>query len=166
MLLLGQRNIRRVKAQVVANSLSKNEVMLLKLMSEFHACTLMFLNNYINLYTRTEEKKMRNAQVTKQVTFDEAIRLMEGIRRSNLVMGYRFINYANDECFIRPTKVSAIYRDWYWECDCCPPNDTVVTHLHILLPSHVALDVVESVQFGTLMEAIEEFTVGSKYRDS
>ena len=45
MLLLGQRNIRRVKAQVVANSLSKNEVMLLKLMSEFHACTLMFLNN-------------------------------------------------------------------------------------------------------------------------
>lgn len=109
---------------------------------------------------------MRNAQVTKQVTFDEAIRLMEGIRRSNLVMGYRFINYANDECFIRPTKVSAIYRDWYWECDCCPPNDTVVTHLHILLPSHVALDVVESVQFGTLMEAIEEFTVGSKYRDS
>lgn len=81
MLLLGQRNIRRVKAQVVANSLSKNEVMLLKLMSEFHACT-------------------------------------------------------------------------------------VVTHLHILLPSHVALDVVESVQFGTLMEAIEEFTVGSKYRDS
>ena len=47
MLLLGQRNIRRVKAQVVANSLSKNEVMLLKLMSEFHACTLMFLNNYL-----------------------------------------------------------------------------------------------------------------------
>ena len=46
---------------------------------------------------------MRNAQVTKQVTFDEAIRLMEGIRRSNLVMGYRFINYANDECYIRPT---------------------------------------------------------------
>lgn len=30
---------------------------------------------------------MRNAQTTKQVTFDEAIRLMEGIRRSNLVMG-------------------------------------------------------------------------------
>ena len=109
---------------------------------------------------------MRNAQTTKQVTFDEAIRLMEGIRRSNLVMGYHFINYANDECIIRPTKVSAIYRDWYWECDCCPPNDTVVTHLHILLPSHVALDVVEYVKFGTLMEAIEEFTVGSKYRDS
>lgn len=29
---------------------------------------------------------MRNAQTTKQVTIDEAIRLIEGIRRSNLVM--------------------------------------------------------------------------------
>lgn len=47
MLLLGQRNIRRVKAQAVANSLTKDEVMLLTLMSEFHACTLMFLGNYI-----------------------------------------------------------------------------------------------------------------------
>ena len=64
----------------------------------------------------------------------------------------------------RKHQKSPIARDR--ECDCCPPNDTVVTHLHILLPSHVALDVVESVQFGTLMEAIEEFTVGSKYRDS
>lgn len=109
---------------------------------------------------------MRYAQTSKQVAFNEAVKLMKGIPRSNLVMGYRYINNWGEEISRRSAKVSAIYRDWYGECNYCPSNDTVVTHLHILLPTQVALDVVEEVQFGNLMDAIEEVTVGHKHRDA
>lgn len=109
---------------------------------------------------------MRYAKTVKQVTFNEAIALMKGVPRSNLVMGYRYINNWSEEISRRSTKVSAIYRDWYGECDYCPPNDAVVTHLHILLPTQVALNVAEEVPFGNLMDAIEAITAGRKHRDA
>lgn len=106
---------------------------------------------------------MRYAQTVKQASFSEAVSLMKGIPRSNLVMGYHYTNDWGEEVTMRSTKVSAIYRDWYGECDFCPPNDAEVTHLHILLPKQVALDVVGDVQFGILMDAIEQVTVGHKH---
>lgn len=45
--LLRQKGVQKVKVQAIANSLSKNEVSLLKLMVKFHVCTLVFLDNYL-----------------------------------------------------------------------------------------------------------------------
>ena len=50
---------------------------------------------------------MRYAKTVKQVTFNEAIALMKGVPRSNLVMGYRYINNWSEEISRRSTKVSA-----------------------------------------------------------
>lgn len=109
---------------------------------------------------------MRYAQTTKQVTFNEAISLVRGIPRSRLAMGYSYINDSEKKVVMRSTRVSAIYRDWYGECDYCPSNDAVVTHLHILLPTQVALDVIGEVPFGNLMDAIEAVTIGRKHCDA
>lgn len=106
---------------------------------------------------------MRNANKILSVTFNEAIEMLRGFRRAELIIRYRFNNVDDATVNVKSMKVSALYKDWYGECHFCPSNDTLINRLHILLPTHVALDITHDVEFGRLMDALEEVTVGRKH---
>lgn len=106
---------------------------------------------------------MRNASKTLSVTFDEAIEMLHGFRRAELIVRYFFINSDGAVVRVKSMKASALYKDWYGECNYCPSNDTYVSHLHILLPTHIALDVKHDVRFERLMNVLEKVAVGHKH---
>lgn len=109
---------------------------------------------------------MRKASNTLNVSFEEAVEKMRGFRRAELIIRYRFTNADNATVDVKSMKASALYKDWYGNCNFCPSNDTYINHLHILLPTHVALDIAHDVQFECLLNALEEVTVGHKHRNS
>ncbi len=109
---------------------------------------------------------MAKANKVLSVTFDDAIEMLRGFRRAELVIRYHFNNVDDVTVNVKSMKFSALYRDWYGECHFCPSNDTLINHLHILLPTHVALDITHDVEFGCLMNALEEVTVGHKNHKS
>lgn len=107
---------------------------------------------------------MPNARNTLKVTFEEATEKFRGMRRAEMIVRFRYRNYDDEEVRVKSLKVSALYKDWYNDCNFCPPNDAQISHLHILLnPICTALDVTGDVTFGHLMNTIEDVTVGHKY---
>lgn len=107
---------------------------------------------------------MLNARNTLNVTFDEAIEKIRSMRRAEIVVRFHYRNNEDEEIAVKSIKASALYRDWYGECDICPANDTKIYHLHILMnPACTALDISDDVSFERFMDALEEVTVGHKY---
>ena len=107
--------------------------------------------------------EMPNARHTLKVTFEEATEKIRGIRKSEMVVRFRYRNNNDEEVSVKSLKASALYKDWYNNCNICPANDAPLSHLHILLnPICTALDVTGEVTFEQLMDMIEEVTVGHK----
>lgn len=67
---------------------------------------------------------MPNARNTLKVTFAEATEKIRGIRKSEMVVRFRYQNNDNEEVRVKSLKVSALYKDWYNDCNICPANDT------------------------------------------
>lgn len=103
---------------------------------------------------------MSNVRTTQKVSFNEAIAQMKNMLRGAVSMKYQYTNEDGKKVSVPTQKVSTIYGDWYGECNYCPANDTMVSHIHLLLPTNVTLEVEGEVPFGDLMDAIEENTVG------
>lgn len=106
-----------------------------------------------------------NASCVKSVPFEEAVVMISGLRRAEIVVRFKFMNADDKPVSMKSMKLSALYRDWYGECAFCPSNDACINGLHILLPTHVALDINESVPFGKFMDAVESVTKGWKFVD-
>lgn len=107
---------------------------------------------------------MPNARTMLNVTFEEATEKIRGMSRSQMIVRFRYRNYDDVEVKVKSLKVAALYKDWYNDCNICPANDALVSHLHFLLnPICTALDVTGDVTFGQLMDTIEAVTVGHKY---
>ena len=95
------------------------------------------------------------------VTFHDAVESIRGMSRAKMIVRFCYYNAEGKKIKVSPRKASALYRDWYGECNICPANDAVISQLHILMnPTCTALDVTEDVTFEQLMDAIEEETVG------
>ena len=108
---------------------------------------------------------MPNARKILNVSFEEAIEKIRGMRRADMVVRFRYRNYDDEEVEVKSIKVSALYKDWYNDCNVCPANDTSISHIHILLnPVCTALDINDDVSFEQFMDALEEVTVGHKYK--
>ena len=109
---------------------------------------------------------MPNARTVVSATFQDAIEMMRGVRRSNLIIRFAYRNYEDDDVNVKSTKASTLYRDWYSECNICPPNDTDIYRLHILIsPICTAIDIKEPVHFEQLMDSLEEVTVGHPHHE-
>lgn len=107
---------------------------------------------------------MPNARNVLNVTFGEAVEKIRGMRRAEMVVRFRYQNNEEEEIAVKSIKASALYKDWYGECNICPANDTKIHHLHILMnPACTALDINDDVSFERFMDALEEVTVGHKY---
>ena len=103
------------------------------------------------------------ARNTLNVTFEEAAEKIRGKRRAEMIVRFRYRNYDDEEVKVKSLKVSALYKDWYTDCNICPANDASISHLHILLnPTCTALDITDDVTFEQLMDMIEKVTVGQK----
>ena len=106
------------------------------------------------------------ARTTLKMTFEEAAAKIRGIRRAEMVIRFRYRNNDDEEVNVKSLKVSALYKDWYKDCNICPANDTQISHLHILLnQTCTALDITDDVTFEQLMDTIEAVTVGHKHYD-
>lgn len=106
---------------------------------------------------------MPNAKTTLTVSFEEAMEKIKGFRRSELVIRFRYNNAEDKPVAVRARKVSTLFADWYGDCAHCPPNDTTVRKVHILInPLCTALDIAEDVVFEQLMDRIEDVTTGHK----
>ena len=109
---------------------------------------------------------MPNARNVLNVTFGEAVEKIRGMRRSEMVVRFRYRNNDDKEVSVKSLKVSVLYKDWYNDCNICPANDAKISHLHILLnPVCTALDVEGDITFEQLMDALEEVTVGHGYSE-
>ena len=107
---------------------------------------------------------MPNARDVLKVTFEEAAEKIRGLCRAEMVVRFRYRNNDDEEVKVKSLKVSALYKDWYNDCNICPANDVQISHLHILLnPTCTALDVTSDVTVEQLMETLEAVTVGHKY---
>lgn len=107
---------------------------------------------------------MPNARNTLIVTFEDAAEKLRGIRKSEMVVRFCYRNNDDQEVSVKSLKMSALYKDWYNNCNICPANDTPITHLHILLnQTCTALDITGDVTFEQLMNMVEDVTVGFKY---
>lgn len=107
---------------------------------------------------------MLNARNVLKVTFEEVAEKIRGKRRAEMVVSFRYLNCDGEEVRVKSLKVSALYKDWYTDCNICPANDAHISHLHILLnPTCTALDITCDVTFEQLMDTIEAVTVGHKY---
>lgn len=107
---------------------------------------------------------MPNARNILNVTFKEAVEKIRGVRKAEMVVRFRYLNYDNEEVVVKSIKLSKLYKDWYNECNICPANDTPISHLRILLnQTCTALDINENITFENLMNAVEEVTAGYKY---
>ena len=106
---------------------------------------------------------MSYAKNTLNVNFKEAVQEMRGFRRSEMIIRFRYQNDFGEEGIVKSLNASALYKDWYHNRDICPADDVHISHLHILLPTCVALDVTDKVTFERLMNAIEDVTVGRIY---
>lgn len=104
------------------------------------------------------------ARNTMKVTFEEAIEKIRGARRSEMIVRFRYRNNDDEEVRVKSLKVSALYNDWYNDCNVCPANDAPISHLHIHLnPTCTTLDITDEVVFEQLMDTIEAVTDGYKY---
>lgn len=107
---------------------------------------------------------MLNARNTLTVTLEEAVEKIRGNRRAEMIVRFRYRNNDDEEVRVKSLKASALYKDWYNDCNICPANDAQISHLHILLnPTCTALDITGDVTFEQLMDTIEAVTVGRKY---
>lgn len=107
---------------------------------------------------------MTNASKLLKVSFAEATDKIRGIRRAEMVVRFRYRNNNDEEVRVKSLRVSALYKDWYNDCNICPANDTHISNLHILLTSTcTALDIISDVTFEQLMDTIEAVTVGRKH---
>lgn len=107
---------------------------------------------------------MLNARNILNVTFEEAIEKIRGMCRSEMVVRFCYRNNEDEEVAVKSIKASALYKDWYGDCDICPANDTKIRHLHILLnPTCTALDITDDVTFEQFMDALEDVAVGHKH---
>lgn len=107
---------------------------------------------------------MLKAKNTLNVTFEEATEKIRGVCKSKMVIRFGYRNNDNKEVRVKSLKVSALYKDWYNDCNICPANDTQIDHLHILLnQTCTALDIAGELTFGQLMDTIEDVTAGYKY---
>ena len=107
---------------------------------------------------------MPNARNIMNVSFEEAIEKIRGVRRAEMVVRFSYRNYDNEEIVVKSIKLSALYKDWYNDCNLCPANDFLISHLHILLnQTCTALDINEDVTFERFMDAVENVTVGHKF---
>ena len=103
------------------------------------------------------------AKNVSSVTFDDAVENIRGMRRAEIIVRFCYDNEEGEKAKVKSMKASALYRDWYGECDVCPANDAVISQLHILMnPTCTALDINEDITFERLMDAIERVTVGYK----
>lgn len=103
------------------------------------------------------------AEKIMRVTFHDAVESIRGMPRAKMIVRFCYYNAEGKRIKVKARKASALYRDWYGECNICPANDAIITRLHILMnPTCTALDITEDVTFEQLMDAIEEVTVGFK----
>ena len=109
---------------------------------------------------------MPNAKNVLKVTFEEAMEKVRGVQRGGLVVRFRYRNCDDEEVIVKSIRASALYKDWYGDCNICPANDAVVTRLRILInPSCTALDITHDVVFERFMDTLEAVTVGWKHVD-
>lgn len=107
---------------------------------------------------------MPNARNVLNVTFEEAIKKIRGNRRAEMIVRFRYRNSDDEEVRVKSLRVSALFKDWYSDCNYCPANDTPINHLHILLnQTCTALKITDIVTFEQLMDTIEEVTLGRQY---
>lgn len=103
-----------------------------------------------------------------KMKFEDVLPLLKGIPRSSIIMNFRYTNYEGKTIYVRSARVSGIYKDWYRDCEFCPPNDTYARQIHMLLPTTpetTQVDIIDKVPFGTLMEQIENLTEGHEVHE-
>ena len=58
----------------------------------------------------------------------------------------------------RPSKLSALYKDWYGECNVCPPNDAKITNVNMRTDvGKRRFDLLDTgLEFGDFMDTLEK----------
>lgn len=103
---------------------------------------------------------MRYPQSLLALPFELLVPKLDGIRRSQIMVSFRYENADCEEVTLTPTKASELYKDWYADCAICPENDAFITDLRIHLPSCETIHVNHDLVFEELMFAIESHTIG------
>lgn len=73
-------------------------------------------------------------------------------------IGFTFENDIGKRVKQKQVRLSALYKDWYGECDMCPPNDAKITNVNMRtdVSKHRFDILAEDLEFGDFMDILEE----------
>lgn len=92
------------------------------------------------------------------VSLDEAIRGCKPSTPAQVWVGFTFVNDLGVLVKQKQVKLSALYKDWYGECNVCPPNDAKITNVNMRTDvGQRRFDLLDTgLEFGDFMDTLEK----------
>lgn len=91
-----------------------------------------------------------------EVSFFDAVSGCKGRRPSEIWVRFSFINDVGKCVTQKDIRLSILYRDWYGECEHCPPNDAKITSVNMRTADGAKFAVEDAIEFGDFMDTLEE----------
>ena len=86
-----------------------------------------------------------------------AIAGCKDVSPSHVWVGFSFVNDVGRTVRVKQLRLAALYRDWYGECDFCPPNDAKITAVSMRADStRRKFNVADGLEFGDFMDELEK----------